>query len=59
MFAKNNKQANGGCITPNSPIGKAMLGKKVGSRFEVETPGGRVAVEILEIRGQGETPRGD
>jgi transcription elongation GreA/GreB family factor len=56
-FPKHEKDYN--CIAPRSPMGRAMLEKKTGDKFKVETPGGRVAVEILEIRGQGETPRGD
>jgi len=36
-------------ISVVSPIGKAMLGKKVGDRIEVDVPIGKMKYEILEI----------
>jgi len=39
-----------GKISNESPLGSAFLGKKVGERVEVKTPGGMVKYEILEIR---------
>lgn len=36
-------------ISPESPLGKALLGKKVGERAEVEAPAGKVIYEILVI----------
>ena len=38
-----------GKISDESPIGKALLGKKVGDTVEVETPGGAISIKILEI----------
>lgn len=38
-----------GRISDDSPVGKAALKKKVGDIFDVETPGGIVKFEILEI----------
>lgn len=38
-----------GKISDDSPIGKASLKKKVGDVFEVETPGGMLRLEVLEI----------
>jgi transcription elongation factor GreA len=38
-----------GKISDDSPIGKAALKKKVGDFFEVETPGGTMRLEVLEI----------
>ena len=38
-----------GKISDESPIGKALLGKKVGDTVEVETPGGTISIKILEI----------
>jgi transcription elongation factor GreA len=38
-----------GRISHESPIGKALLGHRVGDRVEVETPGGTLFLEILEI----------
>jgi transcription elongation factor GreA len=39
-----------GKISNESPIGKALLGKKVGEVVEVEAPGGKVKLKIMEIR---------
>ena len=36
-------------ISDESPIGKALLGKKAGDEFFVETPGGDVKVKIISI----------
>ncbi|GAP05722.1 transcription elongation factor GreA [Anaerolinea thermolimosa] len=36
-------------ISHESPIGKAMLGKRVGDTFEAETPNGRFVFTILKI----------
>ena len=36
-------------ISDESPIGTALLGKKVGDVVEVETPGGSFELKILEI----------
>jgi transcription elongation factor GreA len=33
----------------DSPIGKGLLGKKVGDVAEINTPGGLMLFEILEI----------
>lgn len=38
-----------GKISVTSPIGKGLLGKKVGDIAEVETPAGILKLEILEI----------
>ena len=37
-------------ISPNSPLGAALVGKKVGEKAQVEAPAGKVVYEILEIR---------
>ncbi|MBI3341488.1 transcription elongation factor GreA [Candidatus Curtissbacteria bacterium] len=39
-----------GKVSDSSPIGKALLGKKVGEKVNIETPGGTVIYEILEIK---------
>jgi len=46
------KEANprDGKISHESPIGKALLGKKVGQSAEATTPGGAIHLKILEIR---------
>lgn len=36
-------------ISDLSPIGRALLGRKVGETVNVETPAGHVTIEILEI----------
>jgi len=38
-----------GKISMKSPIGSALMGKKVGDKFEVEVPMGKLKLEILEI----------
>jgi len=37
-------------ISHESPLGKALVGKKVGEKAEVEVPAGKVIYEILEIK---------
>ncbi len=39
-----------GKISHNSPIGKALLGKKVNEIVEVVAPAGKVTYEIIEIK---------
>jgi len=36
-------------ISHESPLGKALMGKKVGEKVEVEAPAGKVLYKILEI----------
>jgi transcription elongation factor GreA len=36
-------------ISPESPLGRALFGKRVGEKVEVEAPAGKVAYEILAI----------
>jgi len=36
-------------ISVSSPVGKSLMGKKVGDKFEVQVPVGKVKYEILEI----------
>jgi transcription elongation factor GreA len=38
-----------GKISHESPIGKAILGHKIGDTVKVETPGGTYSVKILKI----------
>ena len=37
-------------LSQTSPIGKALLGKKVGESVDVEAPAGKIVYEILEIK---------
>jgi len=39
----------GGKISTSSPIGSALLGKKVGEIVEIETPEGKITFKISEI----------
>jgi len=36
-------------VSPDSPVGQAMLGKSAGDKFTVNTPGGLVKVEIIKV----------
>jgi transcription elongation factor GreA len=38
-------------VSNESPIGRALLGKRVGDKVKVETPGGGMTFEILKIEG--------
>ncbi len=38
-----------GRISNESPIGRALLGKKIGATVQVETPGGKINFKILRI----------
>lgn len=38
-----------GCISTTSPIGRALLGKKVGDTVKVQIPGGTREMEIVEL----------
>jgi transcription elongation factor GreA len=38
-------------ISPNSPLGQALLGRKPGEKVSYEAPSGALAVEIVEIGG--------
>lgn len=40
----------GGKLSEVSPIGSALLGKRVGASVEVEIPDGRIVYKIVEIR---------
>jgi transcription elongation factor GreA len=39
-----------GRISNSSPIGKALLGKRVGQKATVQTPGGEIVFEVLKIK---------
>lgn len=41
---------NAGLISNESPIGKAIIGKKVGEIVEVTTPAGKIQMKILQIK---------
>lgn len=37
-------------ISDESPVGRALLGKKVGETFTVETPGGQLKIKVTAIK---------
>lgn len=37
-------------ISHESPLGKALIGKKVGDKIEVEAPAGRILYKIVDIK---------
>ncbi len=39
-----------GRISNESPIGKAMMGKKAGDVVTVETPAGEISIKIIEVK---------
>jgi transcription elongation factor GreA len=38
-----------GKISNESPIGRALLGRRVGERVNIQTPGGEISLKILKI----------
>ncbi|MEP7263721.1 MAG: transcription elongation factor GreA [Bacteroidota bacterium] len=49
LVAESEADLKAGKISVGSPIGKGLLGKKVGDKAEVTTPGGVMNFEILNI----------
>jgi transcription elongation factor GreA len=49
LVAENEADLKKGKISVDSPIGKALLGKKVGEKVDVQVPAGKVTFEISEI----------
>lgn len=49
LVAQSEADLKAGKISVDSPIGKGLLGKKVGEIAEVEVPSGTMKFEILEI----------
>ncbi|ETN94598.1 transcription elongation factor GreA [Zhouia amylolytica] len=49
LVAESEADLKSGKISVNSPIGKGLLGKKVGDVAEVNVPNGTLKFEILEI----------
>ena len=39
-----------GKVSDSSPIGGALIGKKVGESVEIEVPSGKISYKILEIK---------
>ena len=49
LVAENEADLKSGKISVGSPIGKGLLGKKVGEIAEIITPAGKLNFEILDI----------
>lgn len=49
LVAENEADLKSGKISVSSPIGKGLLGKKVGEIADITTPGGVLKFEVVEI----------
>ena len=49
LVAENEADLKSGKISVDSPIGRALLGKKVGEKVDVTIPAGKVTFEVSEI----------
>jgi transcription elongation factor GreA len=49
LVPENEANMKEGKISVNSPIAKALLGKKEGAKVEVQVPNGKVNLEIIKI----------
>lgn len=49
LVSKSEANLRAGKISVESPIGKGLLGKSVGEIAEIQTPGGKMAFEVLDI----------
>ena len=49
LVAEEEADLKAGKISVKSPIGKGLLGKKIGESALIITPGGEMEFEILEI----------
>lgn len=50
LVAENEADLKLGKISVSSPIGKGLLGKKVGDTAEISVPSGKIQFEIIEIK---------
>lgn len=50
LVAENEADLKLGKISVSSPIGKGLLGKKVGEKAEIQIPSGKIQFEIIEIK---------
>lgn len=50
IVGSNDTDPKNGAISDESPVGKAIMGKKTGDVVEVETPSGIIGIKIIEIK---------
>ena len=50
LVAENEADLKLGKISVSSPIGKGLLGKKVGDKAEIQIPSGTIQFEVIEIK---------
>jgi transcription elongation factor GreA len=49
LVAENEADLKAGKISVTSPIGKGLLGKKIGETAQIEVPSGKMEFEVLDI----------
>jgi transcription elongation factor GreA len=50
LVSESEADLRSGKISVNSPIGKGLLGKKVGEEAQIQVPNGTVSFEIMDIK---------
>jgi len=50
LVTSDEADANNGKISTSSPIGRGLLGKKVGDEVRIQIPGGIKELEVVELR---------
>jgi transcription elongation factor GreA len=50
LVASEESDVANGLISTSSPIGKGLLGKKVGDEVTIAIPGGQRTLELLELK---------
>ncbi|MCC5917724.1 MAG: transcription elongation factor GreA [Cryomorphaceae bacterium] len=50
LVSESEADIKAGKISVNSPIGKGLLGKKVGEKAEIQVPSGVVMLDIIDIK---------
>ena len=50
LVTSEDANVNGGLISTSSPIGKALLGKRVGDVVKIQIPGGVREMEVLKLQ---------
>jgi transcription elongation factor GreA len=49
LVSESEADLKSGKISVNSPIGKGLLGKKVGDKVEIHVPSGKMLFEVMSI----------